>query len=103
MAPTENGIANGHIPHSSLDDSSQSASTERIQIINEEKNFTLASSVILASQQTRRWHFFADQTWQPRLTSGAYAMRALHIISFRFLVLSQLERVSRMQPSTSNI
>ena len=36
-----NGIANGHIPHVSPAVSSQSASTERIQIVNEEKDFTL--------------------------------------------------------------
>ena len=41
-----NGSANGHIPHThvSLDVSSESASTERIQIVNEEKNFTLVCS-----------------------------------------------------------
>ena len=39
-----NGIANGHMPHVGPNGSSKSASTERIQIVNEEKNFTLVCS-----------------------------------------------------------
>lgn len=63
--PNGNGIANGHIPHTIPAVSSQSASTERIQIVNEEKEFTLVSSGCLPHSERvvdSYHHFFVDQT-----------------------------------------
>ena len=102
-----NGSANGHVPHTHL--SSQSASTERIQIVNEKKNFTLVSrcsgcfQCLPPPQWARHWQFFADQTWPPKLTSGACEILASLVTSFHFLVRYPLGRVSRMLLSICSI